>query len=93
MNSSIAILIPCFNEELTISKVINDFQGALPHAAIYVYDNASTDNTFKAFFKTENFKMIQDDYDVAISSQKISHFINRNKPIQYWVAIEPDSEF
>ena len=52
-----------------------------------------TDKTFKAFFKTENFKMIQDDYDVAISSQKISHFINRNKPIQYWVAIEPDSEF
>ena len=37
--------------------------------------------------------MMQDDYDVAISAQKISHFINRNKPIQYWVAIEPDSEF
>ena len=52
-----------------------------------------TDKTFKAYFKTENFKMIRDDYDVAISSQKISHFINRNKPIQYWVAIEPDSEF
>ena len=52
-----------------------------------------TDKKFKAFFKTENFKMIQDDYDVAISSQKISHFINRNKQIQYWVAIEPDSEF
>ena len=52
-----------------------------------------TDKTFTAYFKTENFKMIQDDYDVAISQQKISHFINRNKPIQYWVAIEPDSEF
>ena len=52
-----------------------------------------TDKTFCAYYKTENFKMIQDDYDVAISSQKISHFINRNKPIQYWVAIEPDSEF
>ena len=52
-----------------------------------------TDKTFTAYFKTENFKMIRDDYDVAISSQKISHFINRNKPIQYWVAIEPDSEF
>ena len=38
-------------------------------------------------------KMIRDDYEVAISSQKISHFINRNKPIQYWIAIEPDSEF
>ena len=35
--------------------------------------------------------MIQDDYDVGISSQKISHFINRNKPIQYWVTV--DSEF
>ena len=52
-----------------------------------------TDKKFTAYFKTENFKMIQDDYDVAISAQKISHFINRNKPIQYWVAIEPDSEF
>ena len=30
--------------------------------------------------------MIQDDYDVAISSQKISHFINRNKAIQYWLS-------
>ena len=53
----------------------------------------ATDKKFKAYFKTENFKMIQDDYDVAISSQKISHFINRNKQIQYWIAIEPDSEF
>ena len=44
-----------------------------------------TDKTFCAYYKTENFKMIQDDYDVAISSQKISHFINRNKPIQYWL--------
>ena len=52
-----------------------------------------TDKTFKAFFKTENFKMIQDDYDVAISKGKISHFISKSKPIQYWVAIEPDSEF
>jgi hypothetical protein len=52
-----------------------------------------TDKTFTAFFKVENFKLISDDYDVAISSQKISHFINRNKPVQYWVALEPDSEF
>ena len=44
-----------------------------------------TDKKFTAYYKTENFKMIQDDYDVAISAQKISHFINRNKPIQYWV--------
>ena len=52
-----------------------------------------SDKKFTAYFKTENFKMIEDDYDVAISKAKISHFINKSKPIQYWVAIEPDSEF
>ena len=52
-----------------------------------------TDKSFTAYFKTENFKMVSDDYDVAISKQKISHFVNRNKPIQYWIALEPDSEF
>ena len=47
MSSSlkIAILIPCFNEELTIGKVIDDFRGALPKADIYVCDNNSTDDT------------------------------------------------
>ena len=39
----IAVLIPCFNEALTIRKVVEDFRAALPQAAIYVYDNASTD--------------------------------------------------
>jgi len=52
-----------------------------------------TDKTFTAYFKAENIKMVSDDYDVAISKQKISHFVNRNKPIQYWIALEPDSEF
>ena len=52
-----------------------------------------TNKTFTAYFKAEHFKMVSDDYDVAISKQKISHFVNRNKPIQYWIALEPDSEF
>ena len=52
-----------------------------------------TDKTFKAFFKAENFKMLEDDYDVAISKQKISHFVNRTRPVQYWIALEPESEF
>ncbi len=43
----IAVLIPCFNEEKTIKKVINDFQNVLPSAVIYVYDNNSTDETTK----------------------------------------------
>ena len=41
----IAVLIPCYNEELTIGKVIDDFKGELPDATVYVYDNNSTDNT------------------------------------------------
>lgn len=44
----IAVLIPCYNEEKTIGKVVHDFQNALPEAVIYVYDNNSTDNTVKS---------------------------------------------
>ncbi len=41
----IAVLIPCYNESLTIEKVVKDYQKALPEADIFVYDNNSTDNT------------------------------------------------
>lgn len=41
----IAVLIPCYNEEKTIGKVIDDFKTALPEAVVYVYDNNSTDKT------------------------------------------------
>ena len=41
----IAVLIPCYNEELTIEKVIKDFRKELPDADIYVYDNNSIDKT------------------------------------------------
>lgn len=39
----IAVLIPCYNEAQTIGKVVDDYRRALPEAAIYVYDNNSTD--------------------------------------------------
>lgn len=45
MRSKIAVLIPCYNEEMTINKVIKDFKKALPTADIYVYDNNSSDKT------------------------------------------------
>ena len=41
----IAVLIPCYNEELTIGKVVKDFKKELPDADIYVYDNNSKDKT------------------------------------------------
>jgi glycosyltransferase involved in cell wall biosynthesis len=43
----IAVLIPCYNEEKTIEKVIKDSKAALPEAVVYVYDNNSTDDTVK----------------------------------------------
>ena len=42
---SVAVLLPCFNEEVTIGKVVRDFKAALPDATVYVYDNNSTDHT------------------------------------------------
>ncbi len=41
----IAVLIPCYNEEQTIAKVVHDVRNALPEAVVYVYDNNSTDKT------------------------------------------------
>ncbi|UCD37524.1 MAG: glycosyltransferase family 2 protein, partial [Fidelibacterota bacterium] len=41
----IAVLLPCYNEEPTIAKVVSDFKNALPDAAIYVFDNNSTDQS------------------------------------------------
>lgn len=43
--TKIAILVPCYNESITIKKVIDDFRQSLPTAAIYVYDNNSSDET------------------------------------------------
>src|SRR6202050_2426168 len=41
----IAVLVPCYNEETAIAKVVADFRAALPQAAVYVYDNNSRDLT------------------------------------------------
>lgn len=41
----VAVLIPCYNEAVTIAKVVADFRAALPAAVVYVYDNNSSDRT------------------------------------------------
>ena len=45
LKSTIAVLIPCYNESQTIAKVVADYKQALPEAEIYVYDNNSQDHT------------------------------------------------
>lgn len=42
----IAVLIPCYNEALTVGKVVDDYKKELPQAKIYVYDNNSKDDTY-----------------------------------------------
>ena len=55
----IAVLVPCYNEEASIGKVVADFRESLPKAVVYVYDNASRDRTAEvarrggAFVRTE----------------------------------------
>jgi glycosyltransferase involved in cell wall biosynthesis len=44
---TIAVLVPCLNEEAAIGKVVADFRAALPTATVYVYDNNSTDRTIE----------------------------------------------
>ena len=48
----IAVLIPCYNEEKTIEKVVRDWKKELPEAVIYVYDNNSKDRTVELAEKT-----------------------------------------
>jgi glycosyltransferase involved in cell wall biosynthesis len=45
IDTRIAVLIPCYNEESTIPRVVRDFRRALPEAVVYVYDNNSRDRT------------------------------------------------
>jgi len=48
---------------------------------------------FKMYFKTENLKMVVGDYNTHISSKGISHFENMNIKLDYWIALEPDSNY
>ena len=43
----VAVLVPCYNEGSTIGSVVSGFRAVLPDAAIYVYDNNSSDDTVK----------------------------------------------
>ena len=56
----IAVLIPCYNEEKTIAKVVSDVKKFLPEAVTYVYDNNSTDRTVE--LATEAGAIIRHEY-------------------------------
>ena len=62
MNQRIAVLIPCYNEEKTIKKVVLDFMKELPDAKIYVYNNNSTDRTLEIANSIDNI-IVRNEYN------------------------------
>ena len=56
-------------------------------------DTVADDSDFKFFFKVENLKLMDGDYNVDISSKNISHLASSNKDVEYWVALEPESSY
>lgn len=59
-DKKIAVLIPCYNEEMTVEKTVNDFKKALPKADIYVYNNNSKDKTKELALKAG--AIVKDEY-------------------------------
>ena len=74
------------NISLTVCDKKNDTSNKF---SLDVAEGATADFTF--YFKVENMKMLSGDYDVSVSSKSIFHFQNKKLPIQYWIALEPDS--
>ena len=60
MDKKIALLIPCYNEAVTIGKVVRDFKKVLPDAEIYVYNNNSTDRSVE--FAQEAGAIVREEY-------------------------------
>ena len=48
---------------------------------------------FEFYFKVENLKLLDGDYDVKISSKNISNFVHNNGKVEYWIALEPESTY
>ena len=72
-----------------VLKVFDKKNDTSNSSTIVVGQNATADYTF--YFKVENMKMLDGDYDVSVSSKSISYFKNKTKPIEYWIALESDS--
>jgi hypothetical protein len=68
---------------LTVTDRKNDTSNDF---AVKVGENAATDFTY--FFKVENLKLLAGNYKVEVSSKGISHFVNTNKQIEYYIALE-----
>ena len=60
---------------------------------IDVTNEDGKDLPYKFWFKVENLKLLSGTYNVTVSSKNISHFVNSNVDIGYWIALEPESKY
>lgn len=84
-----AVLIPCYNEELTIEKVIKDFRRELPDADIYVYNNNSKDKTEK--IAKENGAIVVNEYKQGKGNVVRSQFMDIDADI--YVMVDGDDTY
>lgn len=85
----VAILIPCYNEEITIGKVIDDFKRVIPEADIYVYDNNSKDNT--SIIAKAHGAIVTREYRQGKGNVVRSMF--RNIEAEYYVMVDGDDTY
>ena len=87
--NKIAVLIPCYNEELTIEKVIKDFKKELPEAEIYVYNNNSKDATKE--IAQRNGAIVVDEYKQGKGNVVRSQF--RDIDADIYVMVDGDDTY
>jgi hypothetical protein len=81
------------NDNGVINLTVADNNDATSHAFTIAVDGESGSDNLKAVLNIGNLKMIDGDYEVSISSKLISHFVNKESNIEYWVALQKESTF
>ena len=76
----------------TVSLTVKDKKNSTSnvYSRVVAQGNGST---FEMFLRMENIKVVDGDYTVYVSSKGIAHFANRNQPVEYFIALEPDSNY
>ena len=80
------------NADGVIVLTVADNENSTSNAIDIAVDGESTSDDFKYVFSIANLKMIEGDYDVSLSSKLISHFVNTESNVEYWVALQKTSK-
>lgn len=85
------VSVTCIDNVVCLT--VNDNSDSTSNGYTVDVEGTYKHSNFNFVFNINNLKMIEGDYDVAISSSLISHFINKQTKIEYWVALEKTSTY